>query len=269
MGHPKRIYDLLLRFWPITHFGYWLGRQPVIGWLTRPFFSARGSQATILPVNEAIPLPTQLSLPYTLLKPLVERSEKRFILATCMCRVQEHCEHYPQQIGCIFLGEAAAQIHPSLGRMVAVDEALAHIQQAMQAGLTPMVAHSIYDAILMNIPFKRMLAVCFCCPCCCVVRRGLRTGPPAFGEVVQRLPGLEVAVSEACLGCGACMAACLVQAITLAHGRAVVGDGCKGCGLCVEACPNGAMSFVQSSESEILTALIARVGRQAGINLSK
>jgi ferredoxin len=265
MGYPKRVYDFLLRFWPLTHFGYWLGRQPGIGWLARPFFSTRGSQATILPVNETIPTATQLSLPYALLRPLVERAGQRFILSTCMCRTQEHCQSYPQRVGCIFLGEGAGQIHPSLGRLVEVDEAMEHIRQAMEAGLVPMVAHSVYDAYLFNIPYRRMLAVCFCCPCCCTVRRGLRLGPPAFWEAVQRLPGLEVAAGEDCLLCGECQAACPVGAITLGEERALVGADCKGCGLCVEACPNGAMTFAYRPEVDILEELLARVGSQADI----
>ncbi len=265
MGFSRRIFDFLLKLWPLTYLGYWVGRQPVLGWLARPFFSTYLSQATILPVNEAIPVPTQLSLPYTLLKSLIERSDSRFILSVCMCRDQEDCERYPHEYGCIFLGEAARRIHPSMGQAVDVEQALAYVQHAIELGLVPMVAHSIYDSVLLNVPFKQMLAVCFCCDCCCVVRRGLRTGPPSFGQIVQRLPGLTVSASQACLLCGACQAVCPVQAITMGDERAIVGANCKGCGACVEACPNGAMLFAHDQQSEILAALMARVESHSSI----
>ncbi|HNT26099.1 MAG TPA: 4Fe-4S binding protein [Anaerolineales bacterium] len=259
MGFSRRVFDFLLKLWPVTYLGYWVGRQPGLGRLARPFFSTRLNQATILPVNEAVPIPTQLSLPYSLLKSLIERSDFRFILSVCMCRAQEGCEQYPHQYGCIFLGEAARRIHPSMGRAVDVEQALAYVQHTIELGLVPMVAHSIYDSVLLNVPFKQMLAVCFCCDCCCVVRRGLRTGPPSFGEIVQRLPGLSVSAGEACLLCGACQAVCPVQAITMGEQRAEVGVNCKGCGACVAACPNGAMQFTQAEYSKIHAALMDRV----------
>lgn len=51
---------------------------------------------------------------------------------------------------------------------------------------------SSFDAWLLDIPYRRAIAVCFCCDCCCSVRQGLRLGPAAFWETVVRLPGLSV-----------------------------------------------------------------------------
>ena len=60
-------------------------------------------------------------------------------------------------------------------------------RQAINQGLVPMIVHAAYDAELLGIDYNRMLAVCFCCDCCCTVRKGLRSGPTEFGDTVLRL----------------------------------------------------------------------------------
>jgi UDP-glucose 4-epimerase len=120
-------------------------------------------------------------------------------------------------------------------------EALAHIRKAINLGLTPLIVHTAFDAFMLGIPMEKMLAICFCCDCCCTVRSSLRYGPPAFWDTVERLPGLSVQVEEGCIGCGTCVDLCHVHAITLGNGEAHIGELCKGCGRCVEACPEGAI----------------------------
>lgn len=67
---------------------------------------------------------------------------------------------------------------------------------------------------------------------------------PQIATKVTRMPGLTVAVTDRCVGCGTCtQGICFVEAIRLADGRAVIDEACRGCGRCVEVCPQGAIEI--------------------------
>jgi len=186
-----------------------------------------------------------------------------------MCRKGENCQTYPHQIGCLFLGDGAAEINPSLGRKVDPDQALAHARQAMEAKLVPLVVHSSFDTWMLGIPYRRTLAVCFCCDCCCSVRQGLRLGPPAFWDTVVRLPGLTVVVDPGCTGCGRCTGLCPVGAISLEDGRVHIGEVCKGCGRCAAQCPAGAISLHLAPGVDVSGQLLADIEQRTNIGPKK
>lgn len=49
---------------------------------------------------------------------------------------------------------------------------------------------------------------------------------------------------DACVGCGACVAQCPVQALSMVDGKAVVdANTCVDCGACVGVCPTGAITL--------------------------
>jgi UDP-glucose 4-epimerase len=244
------IYDLSIRLWKLGRLANWLAKLPGIGSaIARRLFGPDENQAILIPVNQAVRSGQSVVLPYTLLTPLIERASHRAVLNHCMCRQAEGCEAYPQDLGCLFLGAGAAQINPALAHPVDSDAALSHMREAMSLGLMPTVLHSSLDAFMLQIPFRRMLAICFCCDCCCTIRQGMRLGPPAALETITRLPGLTLQVGDACLGCGACVGACPVNAIMVkADDKAVVSDLCKGCGRCLDVCPTGAISLQISED---------------------
>ena len=261
MGRSKIAYTLLIKLWPLGKALYWLSNRPVIGPLLQRYISAPGDEAIIIPVQEVVRGTESVVLPYPLLAPLVERASTRCLLNECMCRRGEHCQAYPQDLGCLFLGDGAAEIAPDIGQPVDVDEALAHVRRAMEIGLVPLIVHAAFDAWVLDIPYGRTLAICFCCDCCCTVRQGLRLGPPAFWDTVVRLPGLTVSVGQECMGCGTCVDVCHVGAISLVDGQARILDRCKGCGLCVSACPSGAITLRAAEDVDMLNRLLARVER--------
>jgi len=265
MGRSKRIVDLLLSPWPLYKLGLWMGRQPVFGSLLQPVFSSKIHQVTMLPVNEPIAQGEQIVLPYSLLAELAERSKARFIMNECVCRRHENCHSHPIELGCLFIGEAAARIHPTLGRQCDIDEAQQHIKRGMQSGLYPLVAHTMVDSLTLGIPYKHMLTVCFCCECCCVVQRGLREGPDSLLKVVQPLPGLKVSVGPVCAGCGDCVSVCPVKAISLNHNGAEINTACKGCGICMNACPYGAIRMDMDGVTDLWVGFMDRMKSYADI----
>jgi ferredoxin len=161
--------------------------------------------------------------------------------------------------------KGATLIDPTMGRQASVDEALDYVQRAIESDLVPLIAHSAFDAWVLGIPYRRTLAICFCCECCCSIRQGLRLGPPTFWDTVVRVPGLALHVGPACTGCGQCAAVCPVGAISLELGRARVAESCKGCGRCATLCPAGAISLHLDKDADPLGQLEARIERRTSI----
>ena len=266
MGHTKRIIDLFLSMWPLYKVGIWLGKQPGVGWILKPVFSERIHQVTMIPVNEVITQEYQTILPYSLLQQMVQQASARFIMTECMCRSHEGCRNHLVDLGCLFLGDGAAQIHPSMGRLVSTDEALRHLQRGMEDGLYPLIAHTMIDALTLGIPYPRMVTICFCCECCCAVHNSLRTGPVSLLHLVQRLPGLKVLIDEKCVVCGTCFSSCPVKAISLVHNNVEISEECKGCGICVNDCPFGAIRMEMESEVDLLRMFSERIKSYADIS---
>jgi ferredoxin len=269
VARSRLFYDSAARLWPLGRVVNWLGARPFVGRVLRPIFDAASNEAVIIPIHEAVRGTESVVLPYPLLTPLVERASVRFMMNDCLCRRGENCQTYPHDVGCLFLGEGAAGINPSLGRPVGVDEALAHARRAIDMGLVPLITHNTFDAFVLGIPYRRMLAICFCCDCCCAVRLVMRQGPPSFWETVVRVPGLSVTVGPECVACGACLDVCPVRAISANNSRVHIDQRCKGCGRCVAVCPTAAITLRMAEDVDPLGRLLARIERRTDIGSSE
>ena len=266
MARSRFVHDIIMRLWPLGKAVNWLASRPVVGRLFEPLAYAEEDEAIIIPVAEVVQGTQSVVLPYQLLAPMVAQASTRVLLERCLCRQGENCQTYPHEIGCLFLGPGAAEIHPSLGRVVSVNEALAHLEQGMEVGLLPSIVHSGFDAWLLGIPYRREIAVCFCCECCCSVHQSLRAGPPRGWESVIRLPGLSVEVGPECTLCGTCQMVCPVSAIAKVDGQMGVDDElCKGCGRCAAACPEGAITLRMAEGMDVQSLVSERVQTRTDI----
>lgn len=265
MGRSKLSFELKMLLWRLGKLESWVAQQPLLKNILHVDISPERNQHIIIPVNQVIKGMESVILPAMVLEGLIMRSSYQVVLNQCLCRRSEHCHTYPAEIGCLFLGEASRQINPAVGHALYPEEALSYARHAVEIGLTPMIVHSAYDAELLDIEFNRMLAVCFCCDCCCTVRWNLRHGPREFRDTVMRFPGLVIEVGPACNGCGSCLEVCNADALSLIDNQLIIGDGCKGCGRCAIACPLGAIDF-HLIEDHALERLISVVEERTKIS---
>jgi ferredoxin len=198
----------------------------------------------IIQVDKTLDRPVETVLPSQIVEHFIKKANYHWIMNYCICRKSNECKDYPIDYGCLFLGEAALGINPHLGRKVSKEEALEHVKKCREAGLVHLIGRNKLDAMWLNVnPGNKLLSICNCCPCCCLWRV-LPDVSPEIGSKITRMSGVEVKVTDRCIGCGTCTEdICFVNAINLKNGRAVIGDECRGCGRCVEVCPNNAIEL--------------------------
>ncbi|MEW5734744.1 MAG: 4Fe-4S binding protein [Thermodesulfobacteriota bacterium] len=197
----------------------------------------------VVEVNRDLDGKEQMALPSALAEHYVDRASHRFLMDFCICRKSMGCKDYPEDFGCLFLGEPVLSINPGWGRLVSPEEAKAHLKRCRDKGLVHFVGRSKLDTVWLGIgPGDRLFTICSCCPCCCITR-AVPYVSESLAEKIHRAPGVTVTVSDDCAGCGACARnVCFCQAITISDGRAVISDECRGCGRCVSVCPSQAIS---------------------------
>jgi ferredoxin len=218
----------------------------------------------VVRVNQALDLPLQTVLPSRVVEHFIEQADLLWLMGQCICRAATPCRDYPIDLGCLFLGEAAAGINPRLGHRVTRDEAMAHARRCREAGLVHLVGRNKVDTVWLGVsPGDRLLTICNCCPCCCLWRM-LPQMAPELGDRVARMPGVTVTVTSRCTGCGACaQGVCFVNAIRMEGDRAVIGQACRGCGRCAGMCPQGAIEV--DMDSQAVSRSIARLAEKVDV----
>jgi ferredoxin len=249
MSRPLWFANLLNTLYPARFLAARLTRLPGLDRLIdRIFFN--GDDILYLPkdntltVNTTIPQPESIALPSQVVEHFIRAARYHFVMDFCLCRRGENCQEYPQDIGCLFLGEAVLQINPRYGRLVTQAEALAHVRRARAVGLVHMIGRNRLDTLWLGAgPGSKLLTICNCCPCCCLWGT-ISQLHPNISQKISRMPGVSVAVNGNCAGCSLCAEdICFVDAIQILDGRAVISPTCRGCGRCVDICPTGAIEL--------------------------
>jgi hypothetical protein len=241
-----------------------IANWPGLRSLLRRILVARGTVFTFIPVNEGVELPGGAAMPMTVVEHFINRAEHHVILDFCPCRRSFDCRDYPVERGCTFIGEGAREIDPGVGRHVSGEEALAYLREGMEMGLVPVIGKIDFDAVMLGVKDRdRLMTICQCCPCCCLTT-ALHYASRDVRDIITRLEGVEVKVTEDCSGCGACVEACIFHQMQVDGGKAVVGEECKGCGRCAAACEQEAIR-ITISDSGYIEACIERISANVDV----
>jgi Pyruvate/2-oxoacid:ferredoxin oxidoreductase delta subunit len=195
-----------------------------------------------------------------------------------------YCRHSAEHLGtrceapmetCMSLDGAADYLtRHGLARPISPQEGLELLAAAREHGLV-----HIADNVRREITY-----VCSCCSCCCLELRSARRGLP----VVQPSGYQPARDPDLCTGCGDCVRACPVQAISLVARAArppnagtpskrllseIDLERCLGCGVCPAACRKDALAmerrphppYVPLNPVESLTRRMLERGRLADL----
>ncbi len=258
---------LILKLWPARRYFAAMTKWPLLGRLMKKILF-EGDYLTFLPNEEALQKKAKIALPGVVLDNFIEKAGYRFFMNACICRDANNCKNYPVEIGCLFLGDAARQINPTLGRAVSIEEAKAIQRRSEKAGLINLVGKNRLDKIWLGVdPIERLLTVCHCCECCCLWKL-INVLSGSITEMVHKMEGVEVFVNEGCDGCGNCLELCFTGAISLIDHKASIDDKlCRGCGRCVISCDQEAieLSFRDNDYFQKCLELISRVEERVDV----
>lgn len=177
-------------------------------------------------------------------------------VGVCYCRhkmmhLGRNCDA-AMDICMTFNGTAQSLTKHSYARLVDVSEGMDLLQQAYEQNLV-----QFGENAREHINF-----ICNCCGCCCEAMIAARK----FGILnpVHTSNFLPVVDETTCNGCGKCVNACPVEAMTLASSNdphhpklkkaKVDEDICLGCGVCVRTCAHESLSL-RSRPQRVITPL--------------
>ncbi|MFX1278128.1 MAG: DUF362 domain-containing protein [Promethearchaeota archaeon] len=254
MPRPLWFVKILKKTFPNVKFIAKLTNLPILGTFF-DFLLFRGDDIIYLPQDRVINLNKSLGeyreyvMPSQVLEHFINKAKNHWIMDFCICRSSMDCQDYPQELGCLFLGDSVLDINPQLGRLVSKEDALEHLKKCREAGLVQMIGKNRLDAQWLGVSSgDKLLSICNCDPCCCLWRVSSIL-VPKIGSKIKKMPGVVVRVNDNCIGCGTCLNdICFVSAITIKDNKAIISNQCRGCGRCVSVCPQNAIELLIDEE---------------------
>ncbi|MEE4264361.1 MAG: 4Fe-4S dicluster domain-containing protein, partial [Desulfobacteraceae bacterium] len=177
-------------------------------------------------------------------------------VGVCYCRHKMHhkgraCQA-PQEICMTFNNTAASLIKHGFARSVDKDECLELLDVAYEHNLV-----QFGENVREKVNF-----ICNCCGCCCEAMIAARRF--AILNPVHTTNFIPVVTESDCNGCGKCVIACPVEAMTLVSSNnpnkpkmkvAKLDETlCLGCGVCVRTCSKNSI-HLESRRSRVITPL--------------
>jgi len=235
----------LAPFWP----GIWDALVPTMDRATAELVErymaeggARGIMGASPPIGRVLPSPEATRadwiLPYDDVRRVLAETTAVSII-DCVCRLERAtlgapCD-YPTHI-CMTLHDELPDRDEGL---VSKEEALRLLDEADRLGLVHIATN-----VAGGWEF-----ICHCCGCCCQFLRGLTEWQAGDTVVSNYRATVDDAV---CIGCGACVERCQIDAIAIDAGVTLVdAERCIGCGVCVTGCPSEAVTLERLPEARI------------------
>jgi Pyruvate/2-oxoacid:ferredoxin oxidoreductase delta subunit len=195
----------------------------------------------VVPVNETVRVDMEVR-PYESAAEIVHAAQAWGVV-DCICRVQkaligDPCQH-PVDVCMVLNSRPGAFDNSPVVRALTLDESLATLQRAAQAGLVHSVSNNQ----------RGTSYICNCCTCSCGVLRGM--AEMGIANVVARSSFVNQVDESLCIGCEECLPYCQFGALSLDITVQVNGVRCVGCGVCVPACPENALVLVRRPLEEI------------------
>jgi len=219
-----------------------IGKMPGVRAMV-PWLNPDKNSINYLPVNENIAVDGEV-LPSQVVHDLIESASIHVVMDKCGCRMLRDCNCYTHDIGCLFMGETALKLPHGVCRRISKEAAHAHAKKAMELGLLPMTGKVRIDNFIYMTPDRdKLLSLCFCCDCCCILTSYKHVPGQYLDGIIQPINGLHVEVTDSCTGCGTCLDTCAFNAISIIDGKAVHNQQCRGCGRCERFCPENAVKI--------------------------
>lgn len=250
-----KLYKMFVRFSVWMKQGGWKAKLYKKGIRLYPDMEAH-TATVVMPLNvDVTPNSDKVTVPLDLIKESLKHVTFIGGMDECLCRQANDCQDYPQDLGCLFLGEAGKVIvKHGLGRELTYEEACQRVDKAAQAGLMGQAVWVEIEQFLWGIRNDQMdkfLEICFCCPCCCIAMRLARNATEKERHRFHPSGWTAVADRTGCVGCKQCVSGangCPVEAISFGEdGKVRINQElCVGCGICKSKCKPGVISIKQT-----------------------
>lgn len=192
----------------------------------------------------------------------------------CICRMSRDCKEHRKDLGCMIVGPGAMDVvERGIGKYLSLSEAIQMIkEEIIPQGLSSFI--SVFPSDLHYIwgvkqhHSKYTFELCFCCTCCCVLKKPHFFIPNDY--VNGKEPFIDIRGFKAridinqCVGCGTCVNFCPLKRIKIIDvinksgviRKKAINENCIGCGNCLSHCSKGAIEIIPTESFEKLEDLL-------------